>query len=209
MNHPRHTLQMRHARPCQPHQKRGNSNQKAQTELIGLVMVVMLISVSMLFIIRFVPVNQQSGVKESYEQSQISSNMISSILETTVRCEQQDINIRMADLFKNCALFENYNCIPDNAESPQQDNWFEVCMEHEPGPDSCTLLNCTMKLIFKNSIEEWGRKYQFTAYALNDLSGRGPITNISNSECLYDKESEIYPLPLNPGTLILRLDICS
>jgi len=189
---------------------------KAQTELIGLVMIVILISVSVLFVIRFVALKEPSQAKQIYEQSEIASNMISALLETTVHCDEQDIIIRMNDLFRDCALFETYDCLPDNAgqpldpdDPPTPEELWDICAWHNDGADSCTLLNCTLEKIFNNSLEVWNREYVFTAYILNELSGRGPITNLSNTHCLYGRESEIYPLPLNPGTLILQLDICS
>ena len=171
---------------------------RSQMELVGLVVIVILIAVGMLFVIRFVVMKEPSQTKKYIEQSELASNTISAILETTVDC--QGISVRMNELFRDCAGFETYDCIAD-AHSPGG------CFEHDGGADSCTFLNCTLKTILEGSLESWNREYVFTAHVLNDPS-RHAITNISNSVCAFEKETEIYPLPLNPGTLIIQLDIC-
>ena len=175
---------------------------RSQMELVGLVVVVILIAVGMLFVIRFVVMKEPSQTKKYIEQSELASNTISAILETTVDCH--GISVRMNELFRDCAGFETYDCI---ADSPPPAPGSCFAEGNYAGADSCTFLNCTLETILDGSLESWNREYVFTAHVLNDPS-RHAITNISNSVCAFEKETEIYPLPLNPGTLIIQLDIC-
>lgn len=181
---------------------------RSQMEIMGLAVIVILIALSMLFVIRFVVMKPPSEAKKTYEHSELASNIISAILETTTDC--QGIKVSMTELFRDCALHAprqglpggSYNCIDD-----YEDNDEPHPAPDYPGPDSCTFLNKTIDIILQGSLEEWNTEYNFLAYVLNDP--RQAMSNFSNSLCLYNKESEIYPLPLNPGTVIIKLDICS
>lgn len=157
---------------------------KAQMEIMGLALVVILMSLGILFVIRFVALKPKSEIRESYTQTQTAQNILTSLLKTTTQC-RANIPYTISDLLKSCARGQSLTC--------------------DDGNDSCSYVNNTIKYILNRTLEEWSRKY-----ALNISSASRNVTYIKHGNASSpDKQVKIVPLPLypQPGSLLIRLEL--
>ena len=159
-------------------------NKKSQAEIVGLVIIVLLITIGLLFVVKFVVLREPSELKKGFVHSELASNMINVLLKTTTDCKGSSVT----ELFQDCAGFERIDCNDDNV------------------PDSCDKVDETIEMIFNNSLEKWNKPYEFSAY----LVGSKPIIEKSYGKCPrnIDRESKTYPIPTDRGTLFIQLDIC-
>ncbi|MFH1849439.1 MAG: hypothetical protein ABH879_04605 [archaeon] len=158
---------------------------RAQTELLGLAVVVLLISVGMLFIVRFSMQTEPSDAKKSFTHSEMASNILSTLLKTNIPdCSKTTVT----ELFQDCATTPRIDCIGPGGASL----------------DSCAYLEAQLPALFGRTLGSWNKEYEFTAKR-SDADVIGPI---AEGDCSGEKQSKIFPIPLHPGTLMLRLDIC-
>ena len=157
-------------------------NKKSQAEIVGLVIIVLLITIGLLFVVRFVVLRKPSDVKQTFVHSELASNMINVLLKTTTDCKKSDVT----DLFQDCAAFKRIDCD-------------EV--------DSCEMVNDTIEKILNNSLDKWNKQYEFRAYKSNDKEH--PISSYGKCANNADRESATYAIPAEWETLFLQLDICS
>ena len=156
-------------------------NKKSQAEIVGLVIIVLLITIGLLFVVKFVVLREPSELKKGFVHSELASNMINVLLKTTTDCKGSSVT----ELFQDCAAFNRIDC---------------------EGIDSCDKVDETIEMIFSNSLEKWNKPYEFSAY----LVGSKPIIEKSYGKCPrnIDRESKTYPIPTDRGTLFIQLDIC-
>lgn len=164
---------------------------KAQMEIMGLAIIVILISVSMLFAIRFVILKEPSKYKKEYTQTELASNMLSTLLRTTSpHCN----DLSFTELYQDCAKHfpstSSYLC--------QQD-------PTQPRETSCEYINHTTMHILNETLIKWHIKHEYTAKTNN------PKPIIHTGKCIGAKKRKIYPIPIDPAggrTLFITLDIC-
>ncbi len=155
---------------------------KSQAEIVGLVIIVLLITVGLLFFVKFVVLNDSdSDPKKNYVDSELASNMINVLLKTTTDCKKSS----MTELFQDCAGFQRIEC--------------------NDGMDSCSKIQQVSRNIFNNTLDEWKKQYNFKAYTV----GGDTIENIDRCRPRSDRVSKTYPIPTDRGTLFITLDICS
>lgn len=155
-------------------------NKKSQAEIVGLVIIVLLITIGLLFVVKFVVLKEPSDVKKTFVHSELASNMINVLLKTTTECKGSSVT----ELFQDCAAFKRITC---------------------GGVDSCEKVNDTIGIILTNTLEEWNKQYEFRAY----IPGKDPISSYGRCAQRADRESKTYPIPTDMGTLFIKLDICS
>jgi len=168
---------------------------KAQMEVMGLAIIVILISVSMLFAIRFVILKEPTSYKKEYTQTELASNILSTLLKTTATdCS----GLSFTDLYQDCAknpTTPQVYCTTTNLDGSFQ--------------SSCDYINSETQTILGNTLGEWSIGYEFHAKTETDEI----VTLLGNNEqgCPGVKKHKIYPIPINPSggnTLFITLDIC-
>lgn len=109
---------------------------KSQTEIIGLVVIVLLLSIGLLFVVLFFLRGGEEPPHKAFTQKQLPYNMIHSILETESGCR----GTNMRELFIDCFVSESIRCntVP-----------------------SCEYLNDTLEYMFQETLDIWKIEYEF------------------------------------------------
>jgi hypothetical protein len=156
---------------------------KAQTEIMGLAILIILIILGMTFIIRFTMSREQIDVKEQFTQSQLASNMLNTFLETNA----QDCDYTMLELLRNCGQGGGLDC--DNKES-------------------CQYVEDTAVEIFDKTLDLWSPdNYEFKVF----FDEENPKIALGKEKACVgvSRKSKIYSIPISSETLYVRLDICN
>ena len=187
------------ARPAFPHGRHG-LRRKAQTEIVGLALIVILISLSLIFVVRFVVFSDRgTDIVADVDTIQLASNTISSLLDTHVDCKGRKVTV--ADLYTDCFRYETFDCI-DNAPPPSGPGDDPL----DPA-DSCQVVNETVSAMLRPLLDARNYKYQYTARKAGDSEDER-TQEIANDDCLGPRHAESYVLPLNPGSVAIRLYVC-
>lgn len=155
---------------------------KAQMEIIGLAIVVIIILIGVAIAVRFTVFKKPENTRAGFVSAELASNTINAFLETTaIDCK----NAKMRDLIQECA------------EGTER-----VCSN---GMGSCAFARSAADEIFTKTFRKWKTKYKFLAYA--DVNS--PFINLE-SDCIAQQErvSDTFFIPINGGTISVRLDIC-
>jgi len=157
-------------------------NKKSQAEIIGLAIIVILITMGLLFFVKFGILDKKDNSKESFVNSELTSNMVTVLLKTTTDCKKSSVS----DLFQDCAGFEKFDCNDDGTH------------------DSCDNLNKTIDRIFSRTLEEWKKPYKFMAYRGSDIKMEKSYGDYNKNSA---KKQGIAVIPTDRGNLFITLDI--
>lgn len=153
---------------------------RAQMEILGLAIVVVLILVATIFIVRFLVLKSPTEYRTGFVSSELASNTLNTFLKTSAaECSQ----LTMTELLQDCAQAESITC--DNGQS------------------SCSFVNSTAKSILSKTLGIWGMRYEFLAYTDAKL----PLIKIGQ-QCRGEKKSKLFPIPATTTTIYAKLDIC-
>ena len=155
-------------------------NKKSQMEILGLAIVIVLLLVALAFVIRFMAFEKSPGYRKSFMYAQIATNMLDAFLSTASSgCSQ----LTMTELLQDCA----------QAKSIQCDN----------GQYSCEYAESTANEIFDKTMGKWNMNYEFLVFTdVNSLIHSGKA-------CTGDIRPGLFHIPINSGTVHIRLNICS
>ena len=153
---------------------------KAQMEIMGLAIIVILVSLGLLFAVQFMlkaPPKQVQSAKESV----LAANFLNTMLGTTTDCNKRTVR----ELLQDCALTGGITVCPD-------------------GVHSCEEARAIMTTLFDSTFKEWNMKYHFA------MTGSTTVEGITfGTACTGEREQKIHPLPGRPGFEIsLALEIC-
>ncbi len=117
-------------------------NKKAQTEIFGLVVIVILLAIGLLFaviILTKTPTREVQRVKESVQ----AANFLNTIMGTTSQgCSKRSAR----ELLQNCALATS--------------DWIGAT-QCENGQNTCELLQSMTSRMLNQTLGKWGKNYEF------------------------------------------------
>lgn len=165
-------------------------------EIMGLAFVVILISLGLLFYVRFQSAKTPSKVKETFTASQKAANLLNSLLKTNTYCAGATITQLLQDCAENKLTSNQISC---------------------SGLTSCSFASYTMNDILDKTLKEWQNDYFLKACLWNTITQQcfpdeTLFTLISEEPiklgCPGQKESASQFIPTNSGVLKIGLDIC-
>lgn len=174
-------------------------NKKAQAEIMGIAIVMVLIMIGIIFVIRFVVLDEDINVKKAYDQTQMAANFLSSAIRTTTDCNR----LTITELIQDCS--ENYHN--------------SLALYRCPGNrNSCEFLNHSMEILLNSSLDlmpqvsydlficRWDEYNRRCSNAEGEL-----ISNFSKQGCLNRRvefESQQHSLPTDVGIRVVQMYIC-
>ncbi len=161
---------------------------KAQSEVFGLLFIVMLILVGFLVFITLAPSRKPTSfIATDYEKTQMATNFIDAVLHVSTGCSSQDLSTALMTC--ETGISGSLTCNSGRTPCEEAKHILELA------------LNKTLKLK--------GYKYQLNF----SVSHANVIFSIPNSslDCIERVRPGIFPFqsPLTGRMLELRLDICS
>ncbi len=172
---------------------------KAQMEMLGLAVIVVVVSIGMLYVFAFIVNRPAAFIHPKFMQKEVSQNFLIAISKTTTDCKGQSV----VELLRDCATNKEMCCVenPDNS-----------C-----GLDSCTEVNGVIGDTLERMLKTWQLPYRFRAYINDPLANPVlPLTALdpkfSNLGCNENKDQEapgILHIPLeNKLQLTMMLEVC-
>ena len=162
-------------------------NRRAQAEAFGLIIIVGLVFVIFLILTRLEEGRDPTDIATQYETSELSSNTINTLQSTVVReCNDRTFQ----DIAIECVRDENSLCAGE-------------------------MTNCEI-FLYKTSeiLDEVFTRVNLDYLITFSAEGRdlpeileNPIPN--HSPCSDNMRGESFPIPLNPGNLVITLVVCS
>lgn len=156
---------------------------RSQMEIMGLAIIVILISLSLIFVVRFVVLKEPTDFKKAFTQTELASNMLNTFLKTT---SEDCSGLSMTELLQDCAQGGGITC--------------------GNGERSCIYVNQTAEQIFRDTLYSWNVDYYFSVY--QDESS--PIFTLPEpgKPCIGAKKSKLFAIPTGGATLFVKMDIC-
>ena len=157
---------------------------KAQMEILGLAIVVVLILVATIFVVRNLLLKAPTQYRKSFIVKEIADNTVNTFLGTTAfECS----HLSMTELLKDCAQVGGENGI-----------------RCENNHYSCKYVNETAKTVFGKTLVKWNMNFEFLAY----VDYAHPLIKLG-AKCLGEKvSSSPWPIPIKSGNVYVQLDIC-
>ncbi len=159
---------------------------KAQMEMIGLAIVVILVALGMFLYAEFsITPKTSSSQSQSFQQNQLATNFVNALLNSEANC------------VGSSATFSD---VLYGIEQPAANT-----LQCGSG-DLTSYFNDTVSSLLNQTLSTWGYHYEFTVILPNFTS---PVINISNSCVGGQVDFAEYPLPGYTGNILVRLKICS
>lgn len=163
-------------------------NKKAQFELIGLAIVVMLVTLGMFMVIKMQALKQPERIETEYGQKQLASNFLNTLLSTNTDCGKR----LMRELLRDCADTRAIRCIDDATEK-----------------DSCQRADEIINQILPETLGKWNKKYLLK---MRKTGNQQIGISDKSSDCtldMYRGMPGIYYYSLeHGGTLTISLYLC-
>ena len=188
---------------------------KAQAEIVGITIVMVLIMLGIIFVIKFVVLPDEYNIKQAFDQSQMAANFMDSVLKTTTTCN----NLEVTELIQDCA--ENYGSsfLYTCPEDPELNI---TCNRTDNTCTSCEFLNQSIEYILVNSLNKMPQiDYDLFICKWNSANGEcydtfpgDIIAAFPDSNCTnngkYPNGYEVkqQPIPTDVGNRIMQMFIC-
>lgn len=170
-------------------------SQKAQSEIVGLLIIVILITVAMLFYLSYTTNQSDSSTKgnlrKEFADNELSMSFVQTLVRTTVpECNNLPLDI----LIKDCGLKEHIiNCY---------------------GMTTCDAVYKTFNNISENTLTFWDKSYSLRVkYGDTSTADDIYLNNVDdtcNEGTVGRRAPGIQPIPYypKPGTAFIELAIC-
>lgn len=157
---------------------------RAQMEIIGLVIVIIMLTIGLLLVVKFVILKQPSNLKQRQSESQLAANFINTLLQSSTTCN----NYPMRDLIQNCVAKNDIIC-------------------HQ-GRDytACEFADITIKSILTATLDAWKMSYNLSI-SNTKVWGFNPLSYLKGN-CGGEKEHKFSPIQAGGKTIIVDLEIC-
>ncbi|HLC61479.1 MAG TPA: hypothetical protein VJI52_00495 [Candidatus Nanoarchaeia archaeon] len=162
---------------------------KAQTEILGLAIVVVLVIIATILVVKF-GFSKSTNSRNDFTSSQEASNLLNTFLRTSAPdCSK----LTMTELLQDCAQGTGLVC--------------------SNGEDSCGYANSAATAILSGTLGAEKKKYEFLACSNFNIKeircyDSSPLVSIGQP-CPGQKKLKIFPIPINPGTIYVKLEICT
>lgn len=160
-------------------------SRRAQMEILGLTIVIILIMLGVLFAVQFVLKKPAPDLRQSFIRTQLAANMLNSMLGTTTDCEGATVT----ELLQDCATTQTMYCLTPGGFSGS----------------SCEYAEFAMGKMFKETVTKWNFDFNFSIQGPAGVSG----IRFERGDCSGEKEVKLHPIPTRSGTVTLRLELCS
>jgi len=163
---------------------------KAQTEILGLAIVVVLVIIATILVVKF-GFSKPANARNDFTNSEEASNILNTFLRTSANeCGQ----VTMTDLLQDCAHGNGIVCTN--------------------GEDSCSFVKSAATDILSRTLGAEKKQYNFLAcsnFNLKEIKcyDAAPLVDEVGQSCPGQKKLKIFPIPLNPGIIYAKLEICS
>lgn len=179
---------------------RGLKSRRGQTELIGLVVIVIMLTLGMLFLAKFAL--QEEPEKKIFTRKGLAYSTMSAVMKTELECfdvpgsnDPNEYEVQ-ADLLKDCA---NVRLVGGGTIH---------CSGYI---DSCDVLENEITLLLNSTLDEWHKNYVFRSEVLQP-SGPETLIEIDNGGCGGSAErdsSGLFPIYVkNVGLIESILYVC-
>lgn len=160
---------------------------KAQMEILGLAIVVILLTLVGLIVLRFFVNKEPSETRKNFVESEFAKTFLNTMLKTSSGCKKTTFQ----ELLQVCATLESISCNSEN---------------------SCVYARGRIAMLLEKSLVIQGKEYELTAKkASSDAEVFSAIKSDGYNEfCQNNHESSNpVPVPLYSDSLILMLNVCS
>jgi len=156
---------------------------KAQTEIMGLAIIVILIIIGLTVVIKFITSKEPAEFKKEFTRSELASNMLNTFLGTSIKdCD----GLTVTEFLQDCGQSNSIICGTQK---------------------SCKYVEDTAKDIFEKTLEKWGIDYEFKVFEIVNEKEKLLFDSIGN-ECKENKKSKTFPIPTASEVIFAKLDIC-
>jgi len=162
-------------------------SRKSQTEVIGLVVIVMIIAFALLFFTSRSFTKKPDTLKKYYSDTNMANKLLTSMMKTTVPdCKGSTIQ----DLYEDHVTVRAIKC---------------------KGMESEKYAQIAVNTILGETLEKWNVPYNYYVYQSSGSTLRaipvfGPIEKCNTKT--KEKQVASLAMPLNPGTMTVQLEIC-
>ena len=184
-------------------------SRKAQMEMIGLVVIVILITLGMLFMAQFYL--KSDPTKKIFTRKGLAYSTMTSIMKTTVddpKCVRGYLGTNLPhlgqDVLEDCAINSNYPSLLECGSS---------CRYQCSGMHSCSFFNQTAAELLQSTLGEWHKNYEFKSKLIRFEGAEAEllIRISSNEGCPKTKDrdvSGIFSLSTDAGKIENELYLC-
>lgn len=154
---------------------------KGQLEIMGLAIVVILISLIVLFVVRFIVLREPKDYRKEYTEFDISYSFVNTLMNTN---SPDCYDLSFTELFKDCKSARVVNC---------------------GGDSSCDYLEEILPDILNKTLGVQSINYEFIAYRNNDEADTLIGKIVGGGGCPTYRRAA--PQPISVGGQIIQLNL--